>query len=36
MKKRLEGIKLTGIIYNSFVIGCLVIALTSGFKLCCK
>lgn len=28
-----EGIKLTGILYNAIIIGSVVIALTSGFKL---
>lgn len=32
-EKKLEGIKLTGIIYNAIIIGSLIIALTSGMKL---
>ena len=35
MKKeqKLEGIRLTGILYNAIVIASVVIALTSGFKV---
>jgi hypothetical protein len=32
-EKKLDGIKLTGIIYNTIIIGSLIIALTSGMKL---
>ncbi|MBM7654455.1 hypothetical protein JOC76_003941 [Neobacillus cucumis] len=28
-----NGIKLTGIIYNAIIIGSVIIALTSGFRL---
>ncbi len=33
MKKRLEGLKLTSVLTNAVIIGSLIIALTSGFKL---
>jgi hypothetical protein len=35
MKKeqKFEGIKLTGILYNAIIIGSVIIALTSGFRL---
>jgi hypothetical protein len=32
-EKKLNGIKLTGIIYNAIIIGSIIIALTSGMKL---
>lgn len=28
-----QGLKLTGIIYNAIIIGSVIVALTSGFKL---
>jgi len=28
-----KGLKLTGLLYNALIIGCVVIALTSGFKI---
>jgi hypothetical protein len=31
--KKANGIKLTGIVYNAIIIGSIIIALTSGFKL---
>lgn len=33
MKERLKGIKLTTIIYNAIIIGSVIIALTSGYRL---
>jgi len=32
-KEQRQGIKLTGIIYNAIIIGSVIIALTSGFRL---
>lgn len=32
-KEQRHGIKLTGILYNAIIIGSVIIALTSGFKL---
>lgn len=32
-KEQRQGIKLTGILYNAIIIGSVIIALTSGFKL---
>lgn len=32
-EQKAEGIKLTGVLYNAIIIGSVVIALTSGFKL---
>ncbi len=32
-KDQKQGIKLTGILYNAIIIGSVIIALTSGFKL---
>jgi hypothetical protein len=32
-KDQKQGIKLTGILYNSIIIGSVIIALTSGFRL---
>ena len=32
-KEQFEGIRLTGILYNAIVIGSVIIALTSGFKI---
>jgi hypothetical protein len=31
--KKVNGIKLTGILYNAIIIGSVIIALTSGWKL---
>lgn len=32
-EKKANGIKLTAILYNAIIIGSVIIALTSGFKL---
>jgi hypothetical protein len=32
-EQKAEGIKLTGVLYNAIIIGSVVIALTSGFRL---
>lgn len=32
-KEQRQGLKLTGILYNAIIIGSIIIALTSGFKL---
>jgi hypothetical protein len=32
-KDQKQGLKLTGIIYNAIIIGSVIVALTSGFKL---
>ncbi len=32
-KDQKQGLKLTGILYNAIIIGSVIIALTSGFKL---
>lgn len=32
-EKKVNGIKLTGILYNAIIIGSVIFALTSGFKL---
>ncbi len=32
MKKKLEGIKITGIIYNAVIVASVVVALTAGYK----
>jgi hypothetical protein len=33
MKKEVKGIKLTSVLYNAVIIGSVIVALTSGFKL---
>jgi hypothetical protein len=32
-KDQKQGLKLTGILYNAIIIGSVIVALTSGFKL---
>jgi hypothetical protein len=32
-KDQKQGLKLTGILYNAVIIGSVIVALTSGFKL---
>jgi hypothetical protein len=32
-EKKVNGIKLTGILYNAIIIGSVIIALTSGWRL---
>lgn len=32
-EQKVEGIKLTYVLYNAIILGSLIIALTSGFKL---
>lgn len=32
-KDQKQGLKLTGILYNAIIIGSVIIALTSGFRL---
>jgi hypothetical protein len=32
-KEQRQGLKLTGILYNAIIIGSIIIALTSGYKL---
>lgn len=32
MKKRLEGIKITSIAYNTVIVASVVVALTAGYK----
>lgn len=32
-KEQKQGIKITGLLYNAIIIGSVIVALTSGFKL---